>query len=61
MKIIKEGNSDWNKNPMTFKCLYCGCIFIACDSEYVMTDTYNNLVRYRCGCPCCGNDVNVYE
>ena len=60
MMIVKEGNPDWNKNPKRFECIYCGCVFIASDSEYIISDL-SYMTYYQCNCPCCDNKVSHTE
>lgn len=60
MKIVKEGNPNWNKKPKEFTCRYCGCVFVADSNEYVV-DTWRNTKTYTCNCPCCDNKAYLEE
>ena len=56
MKIIKYGRiPDATKQ---FKCLYCGCIFEADDTEYRHKFDRNE-DYYICECPVCENETSV--
>ena len=60
MKIIKEGNPDWNKKLKEFTCHHCGCVFVADHNEYIV-DAWRNTETYTCNCPCCDNKVYLEE
>lgn len=64
MKLIKKGNLDLTRNPQTFKCKKCGCIFEALDNEYTYADYLENAhdgIYAKCKCPCCDDTVYLYE
>lgn len=63
MKLIKKGNLNLTRNPQTFKCKKCGCIFEAIDNEYTYADSFENAhdgIYAKFKCPCCGDTVYLY-
>lgn len=54
MKIITHGKYEEPKTVEVFRCLTCGCLFEADDSEYKIV-VYENLVIHSCKCPECLN------
>lgn len=61
MVIIKQGDLSRIKNTKHFKCLRCGCEFLADDNEYIIGDMWRNLQTYKSYCPCCDNEVYLEE
>ena len=68
MKIIKEGNPEFAKQPVTFACDVCDCIFEADNTEYSSWGTrgpirtssgIKYLSYFECACPCCGNMIRI--
>lgn len=58
MKIIKPGNVKKIKQIKTFDCNFCGCLFVADNTEYKIGSQYNQMYYYI-KCPFCGR--NVYK
>ncbi len=61
MEIVKQGNPERLKNTKRFECMYCGCQFLADDSEYEIGDMWRNLQIYTCKCPCCDSRAYLEE
>lgn len=62
MKIIKEGDLSKLLRVKQFRCLECGCIFEANDTEYVWYDSgmcYDS--GFKCNCPTCDNLAYEYR
>lgn len=54
MKILAQGHMELARKPKTFKCLECGCVFEADNTEYKYDGSQYNQDYYVCACPCCG-------
>lgn len=61
MKIIKPGDLSRLNKTKHFKCLRCGCEFLADEFEYKSTGMWRNLQTYACKCPTCDKDVYLEE
>ena len=59
MKIIQQGNPDYQKQIRRFTCK-CGCVFEAEKGEYSTGSQYNE-TYYYCECPTCKSMVYVGE
>lgn len=53
MKIIKEGDANLLKEPITFTCDRCGCVFIADKTEYTVENSHSRGEYCYCKCPYC--------
>jgi hypothetical protein len=61
VEIIKQGDLSRDKCIKHFKCIYCGCEFLADKFEYRCCGTWRNLLNYVCKCPYCRRDVYLEE
>lgn len=52
MQIIKHGTELKKK----FKCINCGCEFIANKNEYHEFQSHPNEYMYKCECPECSEE-----
>ncbi len=58
MEIIKNGNLDYLKGIVKFKCDRCKCVFKADRGEYRIYSDYRNDSCYTCDCPTCGYAIH---
>ena len=56
MKIIKQGSIKKLYKTETFDCDFCGCLFEADKTEYLIGSQYNEEYLYV-NCPFCGHTV----
>ena len=61
MKILVQGNRNRLLQPKKFSCLYCGCVFIADNTEYIDESTQRDRPTFTVNCPCCDNTVWSYS
>ena len=58
MKIIRKGYLELTKNnTLFFECGFCGCLWIADDTEYQQKD-YSSHATHKC--PCCKALITEY-
>jgi hypothetical protein len=57
MIIVKKGKLP--EGSISFKCEFCGCMFIANKDEYETFPIQYNEVDYKCDCPTCGSECTV--
>ena len=54
MRIIEKGLQCWNpKQPLTFRCSRCGCVFEMDNTEYKVDQCIGGKIIYA-SCPNCG-------
>lgn len=58
MEIIKNGNLDYLKEIVKFKCDRCKCVFKANKDEYKIYANYGIDSYYTCNCSTCGYVIN---
>lgn len=64
MKIIEEGNPNWENNTKIFDCQRCECVFEANDNEYIFADYLmyaKGGIEAFCKCPKCGGVAFSYR
>lgn len=61
MKILTPGNKDRLKKHKKFECTYCGCVFIADNTEYDDVSSQKDGAMYSASCPCCKYPVWSYS
>ena len=61
MKIIKQGDPSLALKEKTFKCVECGCEFIANKTEYKYCGSQYNIACYMAICPTCSHKVYTEE
>ena len=61
MKILVQGNKDRLKKNKKFECRYCGCVFIADNTEYRDESTQKDGPMFTIECPCCNKSVWSYS
>ena len=60
MQILKQGNIEKLRKPKDFSCKKYGCVFMADNTEYKMSDYWSNAhdgIEAECKCPTCGEMV----
>lgn len=61
MKIIKQGNPNWNTVVMRASCIFCDCEFEGSINDGDFTVLTDDPKRYtlEATCPSCGNKLKL--
>lgn len=60
MKILVPGDKNRLRKYKKFKCMDCGCVFIADKGEYKDQSTQRDGPMFAIECPCCGRTTWTY-